>query len=194
MLTHHPPGPVGSPLALARRGFGSHGEPLAPCRIQRARELIKAGRVKKRWYHQGLAAIQLKDRSLADAQPAKIDVRAAPAVKTTGVAVVMNTPTEDRVVFQQEIAAHRLCGTRAHRRPTTTESPATDPGRRRRGRGHDRNGDQPRTRRPHPCRYARRQNGGARRETADDRGVSDPKGRRQAPKQRKRLATAGICR
>ena len=55
----------------------------------------------------------------------------------------MNTPTEERVVFQQEIAARRLCGARAHRRPTTNESPATDSRLRKRGRGHDRNGDNP---------------------------------------------------
>ena len=31
--------------------IGSNGQALMPCSIQRARQFIKAGRVKKRWYH-----------------------------------------------------------------------------------------------------------------------------------------------
>ena len=44
--------------------IGSDGQALMPYSIQRARQLIKAGRVKKRWYNP--YTIQLKDRQLGD--------------------------------------------------------------------------------------------------------------------------------
>ena len=109
--------------ASANRVFvlGRDGEPLAPCCVQRAWKLIKAKRVRKRWYHPDLHAIQLKDRDRSNAVPAELDVRTTPGVKTTGIAVVMKTPTEDRVVYQEEIThrndiSRRLVERKAHRR------------------------------------------------------------------------------
>ena len=70
--------PSASPVRSTTRGEAeenesspvTHGhkagnrQALMPCSIERARQLIKAGRVKKRWYNP--YTIQLKDRQLGD--------------------------------------------------------------------------------------------------------------------------------
>ena len=111
------------PEPAANRVFvlGSDGEALAPCCVQRAWKLIRAGRVRKRWYRPELWAIQLKDRDRSNATPANLEIRCKPGVRTSGFAVVMTTPTEDRVVFQLEIThrsdiGKRLKERKAHRR------------------------------------------------------------------------------
>ena len=112
------------PKTAANRVFviGRDGEPLAPCQRKRAWKLIKAHRVKSRWYlADDLLAIQLKDRDLTNAEPAALQVRCNTGVRATGLAVVMTTPTEDRVVFQMEVAhrsdiSRRLTERRTHRR------------------------------------------------------------------------------
>ena len=121
MREHHTT--MTTPHAPANRVFvlGSDGKPLAPCRIQRARQLIKEGRVRKRGYRHGLLNIQLKDRDRTNAKPADLTVRSTPGVRTTGIAVVMTTPTEERVVYQEEIThradiSRRLQERATHRR------------------------------------------------------------------------------
>ncbi len=96
--------------------LGSDGKPLAPCRMRRARLLIRSGRVRKRWYRHGLAAIQLRDRNRTNAEPATLEVRAKAGVRSTGIAVVIRTPAEDRIVHQEEITHRNDIGRRLHER------------------------------------------------------------------------------
>ena len=116
--------PANTTKTTANRVFvlGRDGNPLAPCERRRAWKLVKARRVRKRWYlADDLLAIQLKDRDLTNAEPATLQVRCDAGVKNTGLAVVMTTPTEDRVVFQTEIThrtgiSRRLVDRKSHRR------------------------------------------------------------------------------
>ena len=116
--------PTDTAKTAANRVFvlGRDGNPLAPCKRKHAWKLIKARRVRKRWYlADDLLAIQLKDRDLTNAEPATLQVRCNTGVKNTGLAVVMTTPDEDRVVFQMEIAhrtdiSRRLIERKGHRR------------------------------------------------------------------------------
>ena len=83
--------------------IGADGRPLAPCTIQRARRLIKAGRVRKRDYNP--FTIHLKDRVRDDNDTSvhDIEVRVAPGSRRTGVAVVLKLDDEDRVLYREEI-------------------------------------------------------------------------------------------
>ena len=100
--------------------LGSDGKALMPCSIQRAKELIKAGRVKTRWYQP--FTIQLKDRALGDGTTAvqPMEIRCDPGAKHTGLAVVIQLKHEDRVVYQEEIThrgdiSQRMLERKAHR-------------------------------------------------------------------------------
>ena len=74
-----------------------------PCTVQRARQLIKAGRVRKRDYQP--FTIHLKDRSQDDGrtpvQP--VEVRCTPRAGGTGITAVIVLDGEDRIVYQEEI-------------------------------------------------------------------------------------------
>ena len=101
--------------------LGADGTPLMPCSVRRARQLIDAGRVKKRWYRP--FTIQLKDRRKDDGrtftQPT--ETRCTHGSRRTGISVVILLDGEDRVVYQEEIR-HRndisrgLEERRSHRR------------------------------------------------------------------------------
>ncbi|MCY4663171.1 MAG: RRXRR domain-containing protein [Acidimicrobiaceae bacterium] len=100
---------------------GADGRPLAPCTIQRARELIKARRVKRRDYNP--FTIQLKDRTRDDNNTSvhDIEVRVAPGSRGTGIAVVLKLDDEDRVLYQEEIEhrtdiSRRLTERKGHRK------------------------------------------------------------------------------
>ena len=83
--------------------LGADGTPLMPCSVRRARQLINAGRVKKRWYRP--FTIQLKDRRKDDGrtftQPT--ETRCTHGSRRTGISVVILLDGEDRVVYQEEI-------------------------------------------------------------------------------------------
>ena len=95
------------------------GKPLAPCTPRRARMLIERGRVARRFYRP--FTIQLKSRANDDPVQNDTEVRATPGRGTTGIAVVLKTPREDRTVYQEEIRhrsdiSRRLLERRSHRR------------------------------------------------------------------------------
>ena len=111
------------PPARKNRVFviGSDGAPLMPCTVRRARQLIDAGRVKKRDYRP--FTIHLKDRQAGDrktvVQPT--ETRCTPGRRRTGIAVVIRLDDEDRVVYQEEIEHRtditgRLRERKSHRR------------------------------------------------------------------------------
>ena len=117
------PPPSHQPAMPANRVFviGADGRPLAPCTIQRARRLIKAGRVRKRDYNP--FTIHLKDRVRDDYDTSvhDIEVRVAPGSRRTGVAVVLKLDDEDRVLYREEIEhradiSRRLTERKGHRR------------------------------------------------------------------------------
>ena len=117
------PKPPHQPTMPANRVFviGADGRPLAPCTIQRARRLIKAGRVRKRDYNP--FTIHLKDRVRDDNDTSvhDIEVRVAPGSRRTGVAVVLKLDDEDRVLYREEIEhradiSRRLTERKGHRR------------------------------------------------------------------------------
>ena len=100
---------------------GTDGQPLMPCTVQRARQLIKAGRVRERDYRP--STIQLKDQSRDDGrtQVQPTQVRCTPGARRTGIAAVILLDGEDRIVYQEEIEhrtdiSHRLNERKAHRR------------------------------------------------------------------------------
>ena len=97
--------PPRQPAKPANRVFviGADGRPLAPCRIQRARQLIKAGRVRKRDYNP--FTIHLKDRVRDDNDTSvhDIELRITPAPRRTGIAIVLKLDDEDRVLYQEEV-------------------------------------------------------------------------------------------
>ena len=95
------------------------GKPLAPCTPRRARMLIKRGRVAQRFYRP--FTIQLKSRANDDPVQNDTEVRATPGRRTTGIAVVLKTDSEDRTVYQEEVQHRtdislRLQERRSHRR------------------------------------------------------------------------------
>ena len=95
------------------------GKPLAPCTPRRARMLIKRGRVARRFYRP--FTIQLKSRANDDPVQNDTEVRATPGRRTTGIAVVLKTDSEDRTIYQEEIRhrtdiSRRLLERRSHRR------------------------------------------------------------------------------
>ena len=95
------------------------GKPLAPCTPRRARMLIDRKRVARRYYRP--FTIQLKSRANDDPVQNDTEVRATPGRRTTGIAVVLKTPREDRTVYQEEIQqrtdiSRRLQERRNHRR------------------------------------------------------------------------------
>ena len=69
--------------------IGADGQPLMPCTVQRARRLIKDGRVRKRDYRP--FTIHLNDRSRNDGrtQVQPTEVRCTPGARRTGVAAVI---------------------------------------------------------------------------------------------------------
>ena len=92
-----------------------------PCTVQRARQLIKAGRVQKRDYRP--FTIHLKDRWRDDGrtQVLPTQVRCTPGARRTGIAAVILLDGEDRIVYQEEIEhrtdiSRRLNERKAHRR------------------------------------------------------------------------------
>ena len=101
--------------------IGSDGTPLMPCTVQRARQLIKAGRVSRRDYRP--FTIHLKDRWTTDGKTAvqPVEVRCDPGSRHTGIAVVAILEEEERVLYQEEIKhraniGQRLAERKAHRR------------------------------------------------------------------------------
>ena len=111
------------PPARKNRVFviGSDGAPLMPCTVRRARQLIDAGRVKKRDYRP--FTIHLKDRHAGDGKTIvePTETRCTPGRRRTGVAVVIRLGDEDRVVYQEEIEHRtditgRLTERKGHRR------------------------------------------------------------------------------
>ena len=101
--------------------IGADGQPLMPCTVQRARRLIKAGRVRKRDYRP--FTIHLEDRSRDDGrtQVQATEVRCTPGARRTGIAAVILLDGEDRIVYQEEIEhrtdiSKRLNERKAHRR------------------------------------------------------------------------------
>ena len=111
------------PPRRANRVFviGSNGKPLMPCTVRRARQLIDAGRVRRRDYRP--FTIHLKDRSAGDGKTAiqPVEVRCTPGPRHTGIAVVATLDDHDRVLYQEEIEhrtdiSRRLIERKAHRR------------------------------------------------------------------------------
>ena len=101
--------------------IGADGRPLAPCTIQRARQLIKASRVKRRDYNP--FTIHLKDRVRDDNDTTvhQTEVRVAPGPRGAGIAVVLKLDHEDRVLYQEDIQhrtdiSRRLIERKGHRR------------------------------------------------------------------------------
>ena len=101
--------------------IGSGGQPLMPCSVQRARQLIDAGRVKRRDYRP--FTIHLKDHRRDDGQtPVQpTEVRCTPGARRTGIAVVIQLEHEDQVVYQEEVEhgtdmGRRLQEHKGHRR------------------------------------------------------------------------------
>jgi len=111
------------PPRRANRVFviGSDGKPLMPCTVRRARQLIDAGRVRRRDYRP--FTIHLKDRCAGDGRTAvqPAEVRCTPGPRHTGIAVVATLDDHDRVLYQEEIEHRtdinrRLIERKAHRR------------------------------------------------------------------------------
>ena len=94
----------------------AHGKPLMPCTPRRARRLINAGRVGKRFYRP--FTIQLKDRSIDDGITATqpVEVRTTPGVRRTGIAIVTLLKNEERTVYQEEIQHRSDISTRLKER------------------------------------------------------------------------------
>ena len=95
------------------------GKPLAPCTPRRARMLIDQKRVARRYYRP--FTIQLRNRANDDPVQNDTEVRATPGRRTTGIAVVLKTDSEDRTVYQEEVRHRtdiscRLLERRSHRR------------------------------------------------------------------------------
>ena len=115
---NHPPN---RPPKRANRVFvlDADGKPLAPCTPRRARMLIDRKRVARRYYRP--FTIQLRNRANDDPVQNDTEVRTTPGRRTTGIAVVLKTPREDRTVYQEEIRHRadislRLQGRQRHRR------------------------------------------------------------------------------
>ena len=109
------------PPRRANRVFvlDADGKPLAPCTPRRARMLIDNKRVARRYYQP--FTIQLKSRANDDPAQNDTEVRTTPGRRTTGIAVVLRTDSEDRTVYQEEIQhrsdiSHRLQERQNHRR------------------------------------------------------------------------------
>ena len=109
------------PPRRANRVFvhDADGKPLAPCTPRRARMLIDRKRVVRRYYRP--FTIQLKSRANDNPVQNDTEVRTTPGRRTTGIAVVLKTPREDRTVYQEEIRhrtdiSRRLQERRNHRR------------------------------------------------------------------------------
>ena len=101
--------------------IGADGEPLMSCTVQRARRLMKAGRVRKRDYRP--FTIHMKDRSqdAGRTQVQPTEVRCTLGARRTGIAAVILLDGEDRIVYQEEIEhrtdiSKRLNERKAHRR------------------------------------------------------------------------------
>ena len=95
------------------------GKPLAPCTPRRARMLIDQKRVARRYYRP--FTIKLKNRANDDPVQNDTKVRTTPGHRTTGIAVVLRTDSEDRTVYQEEVQhrtdiSRRLLERRSHRR------------------------------------------------------------------------------
>ena len=111
------------PPKRANRVFiiGSDGTPLMPCTVRRARQLIDAGRVRRRDYRP--FTIHLKNRREDDGKTAlqPVEVRCTPGARHTGIAVVATLDDHDRVLYQEEIEhrtdiSRKLLERKAHRR------------------------------------------------------------------------------
>ena len=94
----------------------ANGKPLMPCSPRRARRLIDAKRVAKRFYRP--FTIQLKDRSIDDGttttQP--VEVRTTPGVGRSGIALVALLDNEERILYQEEIQHRSDISTRLQER------------------------------------------------------------------------------
>ena len=94
----------------------AHGKPLMPCSPRRARQLIDAKRVAKRFYRP--FTIQLKDRSVDDGTTATqpVEVRTTPGVRRTGIALVALLENEERTLYEEEIQHRSDISTRLQER------------------------------------------------------------------------------
>ena len=94
----------------------AHGKPLMPCTPRRARQLINARRVAKRFYRP--FTIQLKDRSADDGNTASqpVELRTTPGVRRTGIALVALLENEERTLYQEEIQHRTDISTRLQKR------------------------------------------------------------------------------
>ena len=82
------------------------GKPLMPCTPRRARRLIEARRVAKRFYRP--FTIQLKDRSVDDGNSAlqAVEVRTTPGARHTEIRVVALLENEERTLYREEVPHH----------------------------------------------------------------------------------------
>ena len=106
------------PLSRANRTLvlDAHGNALMPCTPRRARQLINAGRVKKRFYNP--FTIQLKDRSAGDGttRTQLVEVRTTPGVRHTGIAITALLENEERTLYQEEVQHRNDISTRLQER------------------------------------------------------------------------------
>ena len=106
------------PRPRANRVFvlDANGKPLMPCTPRRARRLIDAKRVAKRFYRP--FTIQIKDRSIDDGttttQP--VEARTTPGVRRSGIAVVTLLENEERTIYQEEVQHRSDISTRLKER------------------------------------------------------------------------------
>ena len=94
----------------------AHGKPLMPCTPRRARQLINARRVAKRFYRP--FTIQLKDRSADDGNTASqpVELRTTPGARRTGIALVALLKNEELTLYQEEIQHRTDISTRLQER------------------------------------------------------------------------------
>ena len=86
---------------------GTDGQPLDPCSPKRAQRLLTEKRARP--VHGLPFAIRLLDRDQGDGHTVvhPHEVRVDPGIGTSGIAVVMRLPGEDRVVWQSELQHRR---------------------------------------------------------------------------------------
>ena len=82
------------------------GNPLMPCTPRRARRLMEARRVAKRFYRP--FTIQLKDRSVDDGNSVlqTVEVRTTPGARYTEIRVVALLENEERTLYREEVPHH----------------------------------------------------------------------------------------
>jgi 5-methylcytosine-specific restriction endonuclease McrA len=86
--------------------LGRKHEPLMPCSEKRARKLLASGRAR---VHRLLPfAIRLLDRTAADCAFQPLTIKLDPGSKTTGIALVRESPTRDATTGEVVSVAHVL--------------------------------------------------------------------------------------